>query len=105
TYSHHLATPETIILTLELTSESIRHAGIADLFMDSRGTLIDAMTGLLQRGEDEGTLRAMKSTTETAFLLLQVMEGAAFRHGIEGVPIAQVIENQLDFIQAALAAK
>lgn len=105
TYTQHLSAPETIILTLELTSEAIRHAGIADLFMDSRGMLVDALTDLLQRGVDDGTLRASKSATETAFLLLQMMEGAAFRHGIEGVPIEAVVDNQLEFIQAALATE
>lgn len=102
-YTKHLSAPETIILTLELTSEAIRDEGISDLFMESRRTLIKAVSNLLARGAEEGSMRATKRADETSYLLLAIMESTAFRHGIESVPMKHMMENQLDFMLGTLA--
>lgn len=102
-YTRHLSAPETIVLTLELTSESIRDDGIAELFMESRKALIKAISDLLERGAEEGSMRAIKRVDETSYLLLAIMESVAFRHGIESVPMAPLMENQLDFLLGSLA--
>lgn len=103
-YTRHLSAPETVILGLEITVEAIREPGIADLFTESRNTLISAIADVLERGFLEGSLRKAKSGSETAHLILEVMEGTAFRHGIEGVPMTKLLKNQYDFIRAAISA-
>lgn len=103
-YTRHLSAPETIILALEITNEAIRQPEIADLFTDSRNALITALEKLLTRGAQEGSMRRMPNATETAYLILEVIEGTAFRHGIEGLPMDTLLRNQTDFIMAAVRA-
>ena len=102
-YTKHLATPETVILALEITSEAIREPSVAAMFTESRNALIKALGELLTRGIDEGSLRPSQNVTETAYLVLEVMEGTAFRHGIERVPLKRLLTTQTDFLRAALA--
>lgn len=101
-YTRHLSAPETIILALEITVEAIREPNIADLFKESRSRLISALGQVLERGANEGSMRKTQSATETAHLILEVMEGTAFRHGIEERPIETLIEIELAFIRAAV---
>lgn len=101
-YTRHLSAPETIILALEITGEAIRQPEIAGLFTESRQSLIKAIGNLLERGEKEGCMRKSHCTAETAYILLEIMEGTAFRHGIETVPIEKVMKTQLDFMHAAV---
>lgn len=101
-YTRHLAAPETVVLSLEITGEAIRQQNIASLFTDSRTSLIKALADLLERGTKEGVFRDMPSSTETAYLILEIMEGTAFRHGIERVPIEGLLENSLSFVHAAI---
>ncbi len=103
-YSRHLSAPETVILALEITLEAIREAHIAELFTESRNTLINTIAGVLERGILEGSLRKLESTSETAHLILEIMEGTAFRHGIEDVPMTVLLKNQHAFIRAAISA-
>lgn len=103
-YTRHLSAPETIVLALEITGESIRHPDIASLFTQSRQTLIEAIAGLLERGIREASMRDMQCTTETSYLILEIMEGTAFRHGIEHAPLQRLLKNQMDFIRAAVRA-
>ena len=103
-YARHLAAPETVILGLEITCEALRQPSIADLFLDSRNTLISALTDLLLRGAQEGTMRETLNTTETAYLILEILEGSAFRHGVERVPFRNIMKNQVEFVHAAVIA-
>jgi AcrR family transcriptional regulator len=103
-YTRYLAKPETIILALEITLEAIREIEIADLFTESRNTLIAAIAAVLECGATEGCMRQMRSYSETAHLVLEIMEGTAFRHGIEDVELRALVENELEFIRAAIAA-
>lgn len=104
-YTRHLSAPETVILALEITVEAIREPAIADLFTESRQRLIDAIAKILERGAGEGSFRKTRSALETAHLILEIMEGTAFRHGIEEVPLKTLVENELEFVLAAISAK
>lgn len=104
-YTQYLAAPETIILALEVTLESIREMEIADLFTESRRTLIAGIAAVLERGAEEGSIRQMDNQSETAHLILEIMEGTAFRHGIEDVPLEKILRNQHAFIHSAIAAR
>jgi len=103
-YTKHLSAPETVILALEITLEAIREPEIADLFMESRERLISAIANALQRGVTDGTFRKTVAPWETAHLILEIIEGTAFRHGIEEVPLNTLVENEIEFIRAAIAA-
>ncbi|MEX0283558.1 MAG: TetR/AcrR family transcriptional regulator [Paracoccaceae bacterium] len=101
-YTRHLSDPVTLILSLEITSEAIRQTDIANLFTDSRNAMIAALSGLIERGVQEGQMRQMPDTSETAHLILEMMEGTAFRHGIEGHKLKPLLTTQTAFIRAAL---
>lgn len=103
-YTQHLSSPETIVLTLEITVEAIRELEIADLFTDSRQQLITAVSKVLDRGASEGSMRRIANTSETAHLILEITEGTAFRHGIAEVPLKTLMANEMDFIRAAIGA-
>lgn len=103
-YTRHLSAPETIVLALEITLEAIREPDIADLFTETRSKLIHAIAAILDRGTKEGSIRKTQNASETAHLILEVMEGTAFRHGIEDVPVKTLLDNQWDFIRSAIAA-
>ena len=103
-YTRFLAKPETVVLALEITLEAIREIEIADLFTESRNTLIAGIAAVLGRGAKEGSMRQMRSHPETAHLILEIMEGTAFRHGIEDVELKALLDNELEFIRAAIAA-
>lgn len=102
-YTQHLSAPETVILALEITVEAIREPGIADLFTESREGLITALAEVLERGLNQGSMRKSGTTSETAHLILEIIEGTAFRHGIEEVPLDKLIDNEVEFIRAAIS--
>ncbi|MEM8554015.1 MAG: TetR/AcrR family transcriptional regulator [Pseudomonadota bacterium] len=102
-YTRHLSAPETVILVLEITLEAIREPAIADLFTESRTALIDALTRVLENGVQQGSMRSIVSPSESAQLILDIIESTAFRHGIEDVPLPKLLDNQNDFIRAALS--
>lgn len=102
-YTRYLAKPEHVILSLEITSEAIRDPLIAALFVESRQAMIEALENLLVRGASEGNMRQTQNAAETAYFLLDIMESTAFRHGIEEVPLENLLDNQWEFIAAAVA--
>lgn len=103
-YTRQLSAPETVILALEVTVEAIREPSIANLFTESRETLVSAITRVLERGVNEGSMRKTRMPSETAHLILEIIEGTAFRHGIEEVPLKTIVDNELDFIRLAITA-
>lgn len=52
----------------------------------------------------DGSMRKIRATSETAHPILEVIEGTAFRHGIEAAPLSALIQNELEFIRAAISA-
>lgn len=103
-YTKHLSDPVTQILSLEITSEAIRETEVANLFEESRAAMITALSSLLARGVREGSIRQIADVTETAHLILDIVDSSAFRHGIESVELRKVLDNQVSFLRAAIAA-
>lgn len=103
-YAKYLADPDTVILTLEISSEAIRKPDIAAMFMDNREQLGAALTEVLERGIAEGDLRRLPDPRETAQLIIEVTEGSAYRCVLSNVSMRKVTEGLWDFVSAAVLA-
>jgi len=104
-YATSLASREIAILTLEITCEAVRQPDIAALFTDSRAALINALAGLIRRGIDGGQFRPVPDMEETAHLILQMIEGSAYRIALEGAGTRRVLNALSEFARTALAAR
>lgn len=101
-YLDYLASPEIIVLTLEITCEAMRKPDIAELFTGSRNELVEALTKLIERGISEQRLRPVPDVEETAHLIVEAIEGSSYRIAIGGAPTGRVLENLRAFVFAAL---
>ncbi|MEM8590974.1 MAG: TetR/AcrR family transcriptional regulator [Pseudomonadota bacterium] len=101
-YTAILASPDVVILTLEITCEAMRKPDIAELFAESRAALEAALIMLIERGIKAGELRAVPEVAETAHLLIDLIEGGAYRIAIEEVPKKRVLENLKALVTASL---
>ncbi|MEM8959013.1 MAG: TetR/AcrR family transcriptional regulator [Pseudomonadota bacterium] len=104
-YAEYLSSPENVILTLEITCEALRKPDIAVLFTESRTALVTAVIGLIERGVREGSLTAVADVEETAHLLIELIEGRAYRAAIDGAPLKRVLAGLREFVSAALVAR
>lgn len=102
-YLNYLASPEIVILTLEITCEALRKPDIAALFTDSRNALVGALIKLIKRGIGEGCMRAVPNVEETAHLVIEAIEGSSYRIAIDAVPTKRVEKILREFIFTALA--
>lgn len=101
-YAAYLAVPENIILTIEITSEAIRKPDIAEMFLGNRETLVAALASVLGRGLDDGDIRPIAEPSEMAKLILELIEGSAYRSVLGGSAIAEIGTGVRDFIFAAV---
>lgn len=101
-YATYLAVPENIILTIEITSEAIRKPDIAAMFVGNREALVAALTDVIRRGLEDGDLRAIADPAQMAWLILELIEGSAYRSVLGGVAIAGISGSVRDFIFAAV---
>ncbi|KII15621.1 TetR family transcriptional regulator [Phaeobacter sp. S60] len=101
-YAKYLAVPENVILGLEITSEAIRKPDIARLFLDNRNALVTALTKVLERGTHAGDMRSQLAPKETAQMIVELIEGSAYRSVLDNVPMRQLRGSLLDFILAAV---
>ncbi|AXT36950.1 TetR/AcrR family transcriptional regulator (plasmid) [Phaeobacter sp. LSS9] len=101
-YAKYLAVPENVILGLEITSEAIRKPDIARLFLDNRNALVTALTKVLERGTHAGDMRSQLAPNETAQMIVELIEGSAYRSVLDNVPMRQLRGSLLDFILAAV---
>lgn len=101
-YAKYLAAPENVILSIEITSEAIRKPDIADLFLENRDLLTSSLTSVLSRGAADGDLRPLSDPSDTAQLILELIEGSAARSMLSGVPMRKILGGVRDFISAAV---
>ncbi|WP_295813349.1 TetR/AcrR family transcriptional regulator [uncultured Nitratireductor sp.] len=87
-YAAYASRPENAVLGLEILSEAIRAPQIAALFSDNRAALVTALGDLLAQGAENGQFRSFDTPTETARLILDVIEGRALRTLLEDEPQA-----------------
>jgi AcrR family transcriptional regulator len=99
-FGTHLSKSENVVLTLEIGLEAIRKPDIADMFMGNRDMLIQALKDLLDRGVRSGSFRLFADSEDTAKLILETMEGWAYRKELEHNDDDR--EKLLEFLSAAI---
>lgn len=102
-YAKYLAVPENVILTIELTSEAIRKPDIGELFLANRHALVTALASVIKRGIADGDFRAMPDPHETAQLIIELIEGSAYRSVLGGGAVRKIVGGVKDFIFAAVS--
>lgn len=101
-YVRSLSEPEIVILTLEITCEAMRKPDIAELFSESRVMLVTSLARLIDRGVAEKTLRPVPDTEETAYLILELIEGSSYRIAIDDAPLERVLRNLIALVISSL---
>ncbi|MGR3760670.1 TetR/AcrR family transcriptional regulator [Roseobacteraceae bacterium NS-SX3] len=104
-YAKYLAEPDTVTLTLEISSEAIRKPDIAAMFMDNREQLAAALTAVLERGIAEGDLRCLPDPRETAQLIIEAAEGSAYRCVLSSLSMRKAVKGLWDFVSSAVLAR
>ncbi|MBO9445932.1 TetR/AcrR family transcriptional regulator [Ruegeria sp. R14_0] len=104
-YAKYLAVAENVILTLEISSEALRQPDIAQLFMENRAKLTRALEAVVSRGIKDGDLRAVPDTFQTSQLVIEVLEGSAYRSVLSEKPMSRIIDGLEDFVFSSLLAR
>ncbi|MEM1081345.1 MAG: TetR/AcrR family transcriptional regulator [Pseudomonadota bacterium] len=103
-YVRYIGQAESVILSIEITSEAIRKPDIGELFLQNRNQLVTALDTFIQRGVAEGAFRTLKSTKETAHLIVELIEGTAYRSVLSETAIRKLLPTLKDFISTSLQA-
>ncbi len=101
-YAKCLAVPENVILTIELTSEAIRKPDIGALFLANRNELVTALAAVIQRGTTDGDFRSVPDPRDVSQLIIELVEGSAYRSVLGGASMRKIIGGLKDFIFAAV---
>ena len=101
-YATYLAAPETIILTIEITSEAIRKPDIGELFVANRNELVSGLASVIERGVADDDFRPSLDPKETALLIIELIDGSAYRSVLSDVPMQEIIGGLKDFVFAAV---
>ena len=104
-YAKYLAAPENVILTLEISSEAVRQPDIAQLFVENRSSLTEALEAVVKRGITGGELRAVPDPLQASQLVIEVLEGSAYRSVLSELPMTGIIVCAEDFIMSSLLAR
>ena len=100
-YATEAATPEYVLLSLEIAGEAVRSPQIAELFRTNRLILTDALSSLLQEGTEKKCFRQFSDTGQTADLIIDTIEGYALRQHLSGANESSGIEDLKEFIRQA----
>ncbi len=104
-YAKYLAAPENVILTLEISSEAVRQPDIAQLFVENRSSLTEALEAVVKRGITGGELRTVPDPLQASQLVIEVLEGSAYRSVLSELPMTGIIVCAEDFIMSSLLAR
>jgi|29_taG_2_1085357.scaffolds.fasta_scaffold01162_1 AcrR family transcriptional regulator len=103
-YAKHLAAPENVILSIEITSEAIRKDDLGDLFWQNRKALVAALSRLLDRGAETGDFKLSTSSEETAHMVLELIEGRAYHSVLGEAKMRKLLPGLQAFLSAAIGA-
>ena len=101
-YAAYLATPETVILTVEIASEAIRKPDIGALFMANRRDLAAALAPVIERGIADGSLRADLDPSQASQLIIELIDASAYRKVLGEVAMDEILAGLTDFVFAAV---
>ena len=103
-YAKYLAAPENVILSVEIASEAIRQPDVGRLFLENRNELVGALTDLLERGISEHDFRQLPDPNQTSQLIIETIEGSAFRSVLMTTPMRKITNIVLDFIMTSVVS-
>lgn len=101
-YASFLATVDNVVLTIEISSEAIRQQDIGELFLANRDELATALAAVVQRGVDDGEFRSDIDTKQVAQLVIDVVDGCAYRSVLSETPMKTLMSHVRDFVFVAL---
>lgn len=101
-YATYLAKPENVILAIEITSEAIRKPDIGELFVANRAGLVAALSSVIGRGISDGDFRENIDPDEIAHLIIELIDGTAYRAVLSEIAMRSVLGGLKDFIMAGL---
>lgn len=104
-YAKYLAAPENVILALEISSEAVRQPDIAQLFVENRAMLTDALVSVVKRGIADGDLRAVPDPLQASQLVIEVLEGSAYRSVLAKIPMSTIVGSVEDFVMSSLLVR
>lgn len=103
-YAKYLSKPENVILTIEISSEAIRKPDLGALFVENRELLTFALASLLTRGSDAGEFELRSNATETAQMVLELIEGRAYHCVLGEAKMRRILPGLKVFLWSALGA-
>ena len=89
-------------LTIEISSEAIRQPDIGELFLANRNELAMALTAVIERGVTDGAFRNDLEPSEVALLVIDVIDGCAYRSVLSEIPMRNLLDDAKDFVFAAV---
>ncbi|MEM9760390.1 MAG: TetR/AcrR family transcriptional regulator [Pseudomonadota bacterium] len=104
-YARYLAQPENVILSIEIASEALRKPDIAALFLANREELVGTVAQVIERGVSAGEFATRLDAREAAQLIVELIEGTAYRSVLSEVRIAKLIGGLNSFVMSGLGAE
>jgi len=95
TWLNYSSRPENAALTIELMAEAVRNRNIGSRFVTNRQGLLKALSALLRRGVNAGSMNNNIAVEEAARLVLDAIEGLALRSAHSGRPPAALARKEL----------
>lgn len=101
-YAAEAATPDYVLLSLEIAGEAVRNAQIAELFRANRLVLASALADLLRKGTETKCFREFSDADQTAELIIDTIEGYALRRHLSGPDETSGVEDLKEFVRQAV---
>ncbi len=94
-YSDYVSQPESVLLTLDILTEAMREPDIAAIFERNRMRLVNATCQILEAGSEDGEMRSFDDLSESACLILDLIEGQATRYVLKSRVISVSARQEL----------
>ncbi|MEN1727744.1 MAG: TetR/AcrR family transcriptional regulator [Pseudomonadota bacterium] len=101
-YGQLIAEPDSLLLTIEITSEAVRKPDIGALFLGNRDELVRALQGLIDRGIERGDFRRTSDSLETAHFIVELIDACAYRSVLSEVDMTKQLSHLREFVFASL---
>lgn len=97
-YAEYVSRPENALLGVEILTEAIRNALIAEVFGKNRSLLIEALVRCLNAGSRLGVFAPYDDQREVAFMVLDALEG----HGLRSLSQKASGENDIRTLRSII---
>ena len=97
-YAEYVSRPENALLGVEILTEALRNALIAEVFGKNRSLLIEALVRCLNAGSRLGVCAPYDDQREVAFMVLDALEG----HGLRSLSQKASGENDIRTLRSII---